>query len=135
MNICCAFSALASTRIGSSGLLFLLLETIAKKPDYITGKLLEADVTDGIDYLNLKKRPWSLPWDSSAIYTDSFIEIIERAAADAADMARAVVESGPDNDAEVLRIIGSRSFDTGLDWRTPASAVNVSCVYKKYKSK
>lgn len=110
--------------------LFVLIEALTKKPNYITGKLLETLVTDGIDYLNLKKRPWSLPWDCSKIYTDSFIEILESAAAQAAKMALAVVQSSGDNDAEVLRIIGAKSFDSGLDWRAPAPAVNVRCVYK-----
>lgn len=114
--------------------LFLLAETFLKKPAYITGKLLETRVTDGIDYLNLKKRPWSLPWDPGAVHTDSFLEIVERAAVDAAEMALAVVQSGPGDEAEALKIIGARSFDTGLDWRTPAPSVNVRCVYKSHKS-
>lgn len=74
-------------------------------------------VTDGIDYLNLGKRPWLLPWDKDTESTSDFLEIMDAGISDSIEMIH-VFEEYIQCRAELpalLAVLGNRSFATGVD--------------------
>jgi len=73
------------------------------------------EVTDGHDYLNLQKSPWSAPWAPDETRTESFIELYEAAIKDAANMITALYDYIHDGPKELTTIIMNRSLKTGLD--------------------
>jgi len=81
------------------------------------------EVTDGYDYLNLQKTPWSAPWGPET-RTESFIELFEAAVADATNMIKALYDYINNNLSrdELTAIIKNRSLKTGED--TPCSPLN-----------
>ena len=66
--------------------------------------------------LNKYNQPWCLPWDSSKVKTDSFIDIQRRAVAEASMYVSALYSAMyvQENAEAVKKLIGSRSFETGV---------------------
>ena len=74
------------------------------------------EVTDGCDYLNMKKLPWHAPWAPDETRTESFVELFESATADAAGMIQALYDYMHNKlqREELANIITNRSLKTGL---------------------
>lgn len=75
------------------------------------------EITDGIDYLNISKKQWSLPWDKTRVKNDSFPEMFEKAVDDGVEMTEALYMhmKGEIGASELLAITGDKSFSTGMD--------------------
>lgn len=76
------------------------------------------EVNDGIDYLNISKKPWFMPWDDKKVIDSSFTEMFEKAVADSEKMISAFhkflkKEISID---DFLIITGNYSFATGLEF-------------------
>lgn len=109
---------------------FALLERIAGQPHLITGKLFDRKNADSIDYLNLSKQEWCLPWEEKTVFTDDFPTLMERAAERAAALSDVVYRchmGAPKEEA--LAQMGGNSLDTGMDWRENPAFHAVKCVY------
>lgn len=66
--------------------------------------------------LNKYNQPWCLPWDSSKVKTDSFLDIQSKSAEEASMFIDALYKAmyiQEDTEA-VKQLIGSRSFETGM---------------------
>ena len=74
------------------------------------------EITDGRDYLNIKKAPWSPPWAPEEARTESFVELFEAAVQDAARMIQALFaymhNELPKN--QLALIIRNCSLKTGI---------------------
>ena len=73
------------------------------------------EVTDGCDYLNLKKAGWSPPWAPDDTRTSSFPELFEAAVKDAAQMIQSLYDymhNGLPRD-RLAAVIMNRSLKTG----------------------
>jgi hypothetical protein len=75
------------------------------------------EINDGIDYLNMKKAPWHMPWDDENEHTSSFAEMYDKAVAKGAKLisktrAHVLGELGRD---ELLLAAGNRSLASGVD--------------------
>ena len=92
-----------------------LAEDMTVRSRNISALIHMQEVTDGCDYLNLQKLPWSAPWAPENTRSESFVELFESAVADAANMVQAlyryVNSSLPGQ--ELASIILNRSLKTG----------------------
>ena len=70
--------------------LFQGIEGITAGSRIISSLIHMQKVTDGRDYLNTRKAPWSVPWAPEETRTDSFIDLFEAAVKDAAQMIQAL---------------------------------------------
>ena len=90
--------------------------TIGEK---ICSSLIHAqELHDGIDYLNLGKRPWHMPWDNQKAYDVSFTEMFEKAVDQGAGVVTAFhryIQGEMDMD-ELLAVTGNYSLSTGLEF-------------------
>jgi len=59
-------------------------------PRIVSALIHMQEVTDGYDYLNLENTPWSAPWESQEIRTESFITLYDAAVSDAIEMIEAL---------------------------------------------
>lgn len=107
------------------------MEVMLKKPRAVSGFLMETVPNDGIDYLNLSRREWMVPWMRGCVRDATYFELLQSAQDDAVRLCRDVYAAWRDQDAErALTAIGHRSFDLGLDWRTPVTIVNQANIYE-----
>ena len=92
-------------------------EGLVVKAHIISALVHMQEVTDGVDYLNLEKTPWSAPWAVGEARMESFIELFDTAVADAARMTQALYEyiNGRLPKHELAGIIMNRSLKTGAD--------------------
>jgi len=86
-----------------------------------------------LDFLNLDKKPWFLPWDQEALHTESFPELFSKAAEEAVRICRLTerwVQAGSQlNMPAVVYETGSRSFSTGLDCRDKKEFRYFDCIF------
>ncbi len=89
------------------------------------------EITDGLDYLNLKHTPWSLPWDKSARSSASFPELFDRAVAEAVELLDVIHNylSGSLDLNSALERISSRSYSTGLDCTLTPAFRYYDCIF------
>ena len=75
------------------------------------------EVAGNIDYLNVKKQPWYMPWDGNKQINHSFGEMYNRAVAEGTELIKLnyMFLSGRIAKTELLRHIGNRSLASGLD--------------------
>jgi hypothetical protein len=76
------------------------------------------EINDGIDYLNLEKKPWVLPWDNQKKFDHSFTEMFETAILESELMILSLEKYINEEITmeELLKITGNASFATGLDF-------------------
>ena len=89
---------------------FSKLESRFHAPGKITSFLVSRH-PDPDDRLNLQHAVWRAPWDETA-RTESFVELFERACAEAPDLMTAALkamESG--DDTEAIKLVGARRMD------------------------
>ncbi|ATW25720.1 zinc dependent phospholipase C family protein [Candidatus Formimonas warabiya] len=109
--------AVLADRWGLKKRLLSSLERILGKYPLMSSMIYPAVIADGLDYLNMRHSPWSLPWDRSVESRLSFPELFDLAVQEAKGMCEALLLflSGQGNIQDVLQAIGNRSFSTGLD--------------------
>lgn len=75
------------------------------------------EITDGIDYLNLSKKPWLLPWDNTQQYDLSFAEMFDNAVFQSITKINALSSflAGEIEKSALLSLMGNNSFATGID--------------------
>ena len=75
------------------------------------------EVDDSVDYLNLKKQPWFMPWDGENEINHSFGEMYNQAVAEGVKMIKQNYKflKGSITKEKLLNEIGNRSLASGLD--------------------
>ncbi len=104
--------------------------------DLFSAAILPNKPDISLDSLNLKRAPWREPWAGGTVSDERFVELLERAAVDAAEIVRIAAKymRGEASESETLARIGARSFHTGRDWRETLEFVETGTVYKKDKA-
>ena len=86
--------------------------------DHIVSSVIHMqEVAGNIDYLNITKQPWYMPWDGDNEIHHSFGEMYNLAVAEGAKLMKRnyMFLSGRITKEELLRDIGNRSLTSGLD--------------------
>jgi len=75
------------------------------------------EVTDGYDYLNLDKTPWSAPWSPEDVRIESFVELFDAAIEDAGKMIKALYDYMNERLPRegLAAVIMNRSLKTGQE--------------------
>lgn len=94
--------------------------------------ILPLEIKDGLDYLNTSHMTWQLPWDASAVFRSSFIEMFDAAAAESKKAVEAILSyaSGRNPLESVISLTGSRSFSTGEDCSLELEFKHFDCIYE-----
>lgn len=94
-----------------------LAEDISIGDRFISSLIHPQEITDGIDYLNVSKKPWCLPWDNTRQYDLSFVEMFEHAVAGSVTKINALFDylDGKMEKNALLFLMGNNSFATGID--------------------
>ncbi|MDR3239411.1 MAG: zinc dependent phospholipase C family protein [Clostridiales bacterium] len=74
-------------------------------------------VDESVDYLNLKRQTWRVPWDDSIELTFSFMDLFEIAVEESLIYIGAFVKAvqGKLDPKIALHILGNKNFSTGLE--------------------
>ena len=75
------------------------------------------EVANSIDYLNVKKQSWYMPWDSDKEINHSFGEMYNQAVAEGTKLIKRnyLFLSGKITKRALLKDIGNKSLSSGLD--------------------
>jgi hypothetical protein len=78
------------------------------------------EVSDGIDYLNIKKKPWFKPWDDENEHTTSFADMYNKAVDRGAKLISMTYQhaEGKLSRQDLLKAAGNRSLASGIDSET-----------------
>ncbi len=110
----------------------LRLETLLGKPHILSGMLFTAEPTDGIDYLNRSRSPWSPPWKPEEAHLETYEELFWQAENEARELCTAAWEAVKAGElAPALKRIGARSFSTGLPWREEAPLMRTENIFEE----
>ncbi len=106
-------------------------KSLGKLPMF-SSMILPLEIKDGLDYLNSSHSAWQLPWDDSAVFTSSFMEMFEAAAAESKKIIEAIhfVLVGNNGYERLASLIGNRSFSTGEDCTLGLEFMYYNCIYK-----
>lgn len=106
---------LSIDRTGAKKLLLKLVESMLGKPPLFSSAIHSSLVDEGIDYLNLEKRPWSYPWDVDSKNTSSFLDLFERSVSTAKELCEIYFAGIGDGRQTALHgDVWNKSFYTGL---------------------
>ncbi|MDR1560154.1 MAG: zinc dependent phospholipase C family protein [Clostridiales bacterium] len=86
--------------------------------DHVVSSVIHTqDVNDGVDYLNLKKKPWYMPWDGDNEMNHSFGDMYNQAVDDGTKLIKRnyMFLTGSISKETLLKDIGNRSLASGLD--------------------
>ncbi|MDR0957610.1 MAG: zinc dependent phospholipase C family protein [Clostridiales bacterium] len=77
----------------------------------------ENNITDGIDYLNVAKKPWFKPWDAVNEITSSFCELFDEGVKNATELIQMFYSYCTGNYPleQLLKFAGDRSFASGVE--------------------
>lgn len=119
-----------------SGLKKKLLFWLEKKQGrfpLMSSMILPQEIKDGCDYFNTAHSVWHLPWDTSVKLTSSFVEMFEASAQEARIMCKELYNCifNKDEIGQVLELIGSRSFSTGIDCGLDTEFKYFKCIYEE----
>ena len=84
----------------------------------IVQALLSSEAAEqALDYLNLKKSTWHMPWDNQKANQSSFMDMFALAVSDSAKMVETLFDfsAGKISKREALLCFGNDSFASGLD--------------------
>lgn len=92
-------------------------EKLMGKHNLISNMIYPLRVDSDLDQLNVKHSLWHCLWDKEMQLNSSFMDLFNEAAAEAKFMCESIdgYINGSIGIDEVLRIIGNRSFSSGLD--------------------
>ena len=105
------------SKYGRRKRLMELAENLTVGEHIVSSVIHMQEVTDSVDYLNIKKEPWFMPWDGDNEINHSFGEMYNRAVAEATDLIKRnylFLKGSLSKDA-LLKDIGNRSLTSGLD--------------------
>ncbi|AHM57949.1 hypothetical protein EAL2_808p04460 (plasmid) [Peptoclostridium acidaminophilum DSM 3953] len=90
------------------------------------------DYLNLMDYLNLKKGVWRLPWENSVEYNSSFVEIFNDAVSETLSIyEHFTLNSGENqNHKRLLELLGNRSFTTGEDCDLDIEFKYFDCIFE-----
>ena len=93
------------------------IERATVRQRLISSMVHSEEYNDGIDYLNMRRAKWCYPWDASEELTLTFPEIFGRAVGDGVLMVNRLGAylRGEISIDELMKVIGDRSFLSGLD--------------------
>ncbi|MCL2351395.1 MAG: zinc dependent phospholipase C family protein [Firmicutes bacterium] len=84
----------------------------------VVSSLIHPQEADGrIDYLNIGKKPWGMPWDNTAAVESSFPELYDRAVEEAESLIEKtdLYRRGKLGKEELLEAVGNRSLLSGAE--------------------
>ena len=112
-----SITRLLQSRSGKRKILMEFAEDFTIGKGYFSSLIHEQEVKDGIDYLNLRKENWFMPWDNKTIMNHTFVEMFERAIDDSLEMINALSAylRNEITMRQLLCITGNNSLATGLD--------------------
>lgn len=75
------------------------------------------EINDGIDYLNLSKSDWYMPWDNSKKINFTFMDLFNNAVDEGHEMIEFLFKfkNNVISKDELIKKIGNRSLLTGVD--------------------
>jgi hypothetical protein len=75
------------------------------------------EINDDIDYLNLKKKPWYMPWDDENEHTTSFTDMYSKAVSKGASLITKthMHMEGELSKESLLNAVGNNSLASGVD--------------------
>jgi|GEM_PF-329919 len=117
---------------GLKRLLISKLEHMKGSYPLVSSIIYSQEISDSLDYLNLKKESWHLPWDSSAEFHSSFVEIFEDAVRETLNIY-GQFNLGPgdgQNCNMLLELLGNRSFSTGEDCDLGIEFKYFDCIFE-----
>ncbi len=93
------------------------MEDVTLKEHVLSSLIHEDLIQDGIDYLNLKKNDWHYPWEKGTAHTHGFTDMFQNAVKDGVAMINGLYNyfNSQITKEELLKLIGNRSFATGMD--------------------
>jgi len=94
-----------------------LAENLTVGEHIVSSVIHMQEVTDSVDYLNMKKEPWFMPWDGDNEINHSFGEMYNLAVAEATALIKRNYQflTGSVTKNELLKDIGNKSLTSGLD--------------------
>lgn len=108
------------------------LANILGSHNIISSLIYPLEVKDNIDYLNLEKKFWCLPWNESSKLNSSFDDIFADAVSEILEIYDAYSEYVLDNKSstELLEILGNRSFNSGADCNLNVKFKYFDCIFE-----
>lgn len=101
--------------------LFLMVEKLIGKPNYITSAAYPASLDESIDYLNLQHKVWLHPCDDSITYDKSFLDLFEQAVRYTTELMVFAWEASTSLERHLrfMKHLGEKSYETGLKCGDP----------------
>jgi len=120
-------------RRGKKMKLFNWLEQKLNYNSYITSNMYTHKLNKDFDYLNHQELPWQLPWDNTSVRNDSFYQLYNNAIAETNRLSQGIVNylEGINSLEVTMKIIGNKSFSTGVDCNTEIEMKYHNCIYEQ----
>ncbi|MCL2461148.1 MAG: zinc dependent phospholipase C family protein [Defluviitaleaceae bacterium] len=108
---------LLQSRRGRRKKLMELSEELTVGEHAVSSLIHSQSVGDGVDYLNIGRKPWNMPWDNKTAVESSFPELYNRAVAEAVNLIvhTDMYRKGELGRDDLLAMIGNRSLASGVD--------------------
>lgn len=121
---------------GLKRLLISKLEHMKGSYPLVSSIIYPQEIRDSLDYLNLKKESWHLPWDNSAEFNSSFVEIFDDAVRETLNIyGQCYLGVGKvQNYNMLLELLGNRSFTTGEDCELDIEFKYFDCIFESSAS-
>lgn len=127
-----AVNKVLQSKKGKRKYLMEFVENFTVGENILSCMIHDQDVKGDIDFLNLKKSRWYLPWDNEKEHELTFTDMFNDAVLKANEMIQGVHNflNEDISKEELLNIIGNNSLNTGLDWDMPLDFKFCDVVFK-----
>lgn len=117
---------------GLKRLLISKLEHMIGSYPLVSSIIYPREISDSLDYLNLKKESWHLPWNNSAEFNSSFVEIFDDAVCETLNIyGQFDLNAGESQSHKrLLELLGNRSFTTGEDCEVYIEFKYFDCIFE-----
>lgn len=125
--------SLLEDKKGKKMCLFEWLEKKLRYTSYVSSNIYPHILNNSLDYLNLQRKPWHPPWDNSQINRESFVDLFDKAIYDMDTLCKSLylcIEGEKPVD-HVMKIIGNRSYITGVDCDRTIVMKYHDCIYER----
>lgn len=120
--------------IDRTGLKKSILETVESilQKHYVFSSAIHPEaVKDGVDYLNLEKAVWHMPWDIGISSDATFLELFEQSISDSTLLCELFCSAVSESKVPSLsKSLWNRSFYTGVDCDLPLKFRYFNSVYE-----
>ena len=118
---------------GTKMRLFNWLETKLNYTSYVTSNIYPHVLNNDYDYLNRNNSSWHLPWDNSVARNESFEELFNKSVEESNILCRSILNCVTGNSSidDTMRIIGNKSFSTGMDCDLGIEMKYHNCIYEQ----